>query len=121
MTTHAPSWIVRSETRYCRPCGRQVLSKPRARFAALGVGGTVALVLALIGFSALIGPFIMFTVPFILAAGFAIGPLVSLATEPPACPHCHRELVYASRDELVRRIERARPRASIAVGDMKAA
>lgn len=91
------------------------------RLAGLGVVATTALVLAMIGFSALIGPFIMFTVPLILVAGFAIGPLVALASEPPSCPHCRRELVYASREDASRRAERARPRPPLAVGDMKAA
>lgn len=120
MSAPIPRTFLGSESRFCRSCDRQVNSKPRVRFAPLGIAFVTALVLAMIGFSALIGPFIMFTVPLILIAGFAIGPLVALANEPPTCPHCERELVYASRNEVMRKIERAQPRRA-PVGDMKAA
>jgi len=121
MSTTLPSWLLRSEARYCRPCDRDVVSKPRLRLASLGLVGVIALVLALIGFSALIGPFIMFTAPLILVAGFAIGPLVSLVSAPPECPHCHRELVFESRRDATLRTERERTRAATPMGDMKAA
>jgi hypothetical protein len=74
----------------------------------------------MIGVSALIGPFIMFTLPLILIAGLAIGPLVRLASEPPSCSLCHRELIFASRGEPLARSAPARPRRA-PVGDMKAA
>lgn len=117
MSTTLPLSLLRTDARYCRPCDRDVVSKPRLRFAGLGIASIALLVLVLIGFSALIGPFIMFTVPFILLAGFAIGPMVSLATAPPECPHCHRELIYVSRPHRARRIERAAAREDV----MKAA
>lgn len=119
-TTVSP-WLTKTERRYCRPCGQDVVSKPRLRVAGLGLVAVVVLVLAMIGFSALIGPFIMFTVPLILAAGFAIGPLVRLVSEPPSCPLCHRELIFASRRDVALRAERARPHQAAPVGDMKAA
>ena len=106
----APSWMVRIDLRYCRPCGRDVTSRPRPRLAGLGVAAVVALVLAMIGFSALIGPFIMFTVPFILLAGFAIGPLVGLASAPSVCSICGRELLHRSRESLRSAQEAGRPR-----------
>lgn len=119
----APSWMIRIDRRYCRPCGRDVTSRPRARLAGVGVVAVVALVLVLIGFSALIGPFIMFTVPFILLAGFAIGPLVGLATAPALCSICGRELVHHGH-EAARAIARPRPavpRHPGAASDMNAA
>ncbi len=115
MATTVPSLLVSTERRFCRHCARIVLTKPRARFASLGITASVALTLALIAFSSLIGPFIMFTVPFILLAGFAIGPLVALASEPPTCSVCHRELAVHAAPA------RTPARASAAVGDMKAA
>jgi hypothetical protein len=121
MSTALPSWLLRSDARYCRPCDRRVVSRPRPRFAGLGIAGTVALVLVLVGFSALIGPFIMFAVPLILAAGFALGPLAALASEPPSCPHCRRELIFGSRRESLLRAERTRAHGTAPVGDMKAA
>jgi hypothetical protein len=111
--------MLRNESRWCRSCDRQVDSKPRLRLAGLGIAATTALVLVMVGFSALIGPFIMFTAPLILIAGFALGPLASLASEPPSCPHCHRELLFASRPVATRRI--ARVHAAAADGVMKAA
>jgi hypothetical protein len=84
-STVAP-WLLRTERRYCRPCGKDVVSRPRLRLAGPALLAVVALVLVMVGFSALIGPFIMFTAPLILLAGFAIGPLVSLIAEPPSCP-----------------------------------
>ena len=88
-----------SSARYCRPCQKNVVSTPRVQFAGVGLVGVVLLTLALISFSALIGPFIMFTLPLILVAGFAIGPLVSLVTAPETCPHCARELSFTTRIE----------------------
>lgn len=120
MSAPIPRTFLSSESRFCRSCDRQVTSKPRLRFAPLAIVMVTALVLVMVGFSALIGPFIMFTVPLIMIAGFAIGPLVAIANEPPTCPHCERELVYASRNEVMRKIERTRPRQA-PVGDMKAA
>jgi hypothetical protein len=114
-----PAFLLRNESRWCRSCDRQVESKPRFRLAGLGIGATTALVLVMVGFSALIGPFIMFTAPLILVAGFALGPLARLATEPPSCPHCHRELIFLSRPETSRRI--ARVHAAAPEGVMKAA
>jgi hypothetical protein len=43
--------------------------------------------------------------------------MASLATAPPECPHCDRELIYVSRPHGVRRIERAPAREDV----MKAA
>ncbi len=114
-----PSLLVRVDRRFCRPCGRDVTSRPRARLAGVGIGAVIALVLALIGFSALIGPFIMFTVPFILLAGFAIGPLAGLAAAPPLCAECGRELLYATRESA--RATAHVARASAGILDMKAA
>jgi hypothetical protein len=113
--------------RYCRPCGKDVVARPRARFSGVGLVLVVALTLALIAFSAVIGPFIMFTLPLILAAGFAIGPLVSLVTAPETCPECARELPFRTRLEatqLARTTERVRmnrARVSRATDDRKAA
>jgi hypothetical protein len=76
----------------CRPCARAVTPLPRPRGTGIALVAVVALVLAMIGFSALIGPFIMFTLPLILVAGFAIGPLVGLLSAPHLCPHCRREV-----------------------------
>jgi hypothetical protein len=123
--------LATSTVRYCRPCQKEVVARARPRFASLGLVLTIALTLALIAFSSLIGPFIMFTVPLILLAGFAIGPLVSLVSTPDTCPECRRELPFATRLEATHREnERERqartertPRATAAAasGDMKAA
>lgn len=91
--------IASSSVRYCRPCGTEVVARPRARFSGVGLALVITLTLVLIAFSSLIGPFIMFTVPLILVAGFAIGPLVSLVTAPDTCPECRRELRFATRTE----------------------
>ncbi len=114
-----------SAHRYCRPCARGVVPRPRARFAGVGLGLVIALTLALIGFSALIGPFIMFTLPLILVAGFAMGPLVGVLSAPDLCPECGRELRFTSRREAALSEERigaprgtARARPSVA-SDMK--
>lgn len=122
-STSVPSSLLARERRYCRPCGKDVISRPRVRLAGAGIALLVAFLLVFIGFSALIGPFIMFTAPLILVAGFGLAPLATLASEPPSCPECRRELVYRSRDELRVGVgtERARPLPRAAVGDMKAA
>jgi hypothetical protein len=115
--------IASSSARYCRPCEKNVVARPRARFSGVGLVLVIALTLALISFSALIGPFVMFTLPLILVAGFAIGPLVSLVTAPETCPHCARELPFATRIEATHRGERERVALSTRArsSDMKAA
>jgi hypothetical protein len=123
--------IATSSVRYCRPCAKDVVTRPRVRFAGVGIGLVVLLTVLLIAFSALIGPFIMFMAPVILVAGFAIGPLMALATAPETCPECARELPFASRLEATRENERERiarraqtnvaGRVAGTSGDMKAA
>lgn len=117
-----------STVRYCRPCGEDVVARARPRGTGVGLVLVTLSTLALIGFSALIGPFIMFTAPLILLSGFAIGPLVSLIDAPDVCPLCARELRFASRLEAThhanakeRAVRHSRTTAARATGDMKAA
>lgn len=85
---------------HCRHCQRDVRPLPRHRgLARVGLAlVALGMVLAVLAAS-LIGPFIMFAVPFMALFGTALGPLVALATEAPHCERCHRELVYRSRTE----------------------
>jgi hypothetical protein len=70
------------------------------------------MVLLVLGAS-LIGPFVMFALPFMALFGFALGPLARIVSEPPTCPGCHREIRWRHRDEvppeLRRTSDRTRP------------
>ncbi|MBX3270617.1 MAG: hypothetical protein KF729_10165 [Sandaracinaceae bacterium] len=58
----------------------------------------VALALTALGFvtlvlgAGMIGPFILFAIPFLALVGFAFGPLVSILREEPTCARCGRTL-----------------------------
>jgi len=57
--------------------------------------------------ASLIGPFVMFVLPFMALFGFALGPLARLVTEPAICPRCHRELRWRHRGEVPAELLRA--------------
>ncbi|MDQ3035451.1 MAG: hypothetical protein M3Y87_23805 [Myxococcota bacterium] len=88
-------------THFCRHCDRRVTPGRPGNGMAFAVGlavagvGMVGMVIA----SSLIGPFIMFALPFMALYGFALGPLHWLATMPETCPGCARETPYRSREE----------------------
>jgi hypothetical protein len=95
---------------YCRPCDAQVHARGRGVGWWLALAATsVGMVLLVLGAS-LIGPFVMFALPFMALFGFALGPLARLVSEPPTCPRCHRELRWRHRDEVPPEL-RARDRA----------
>lgn len=91
----APLPVRREKRHACPACDVRSVTRPRPSFAGAGLVLAIVLTLVLIAFSALIGPFIMFTLPFILIAGFAIGPLYGLATAPITCKRCGRALTRA--------------------------
>jgi hypothetical protein len=78
-------------TRYCRSCACHVspLRRSPVWSLALAVGGAMMIVSVLA--ASLIGPFIMFALPFMALFGLALGPVARLATATPRCPHCLRE------------------------------
>lgn len=57
----------------------------------------------------LIGPFIMFALPFMALVGLSFGPLYSLATEPPTCARCGRALDVAPTERETARARSRRP------------
>lgn len=86
---------------YCRHCARFVVAPRPSRIAAwLGI---VAITLGMVGavlVASLIGPFIMFALPFMALFGLALGPLSARLSEPAACPGCAREVRYRHPREL---------------------
>lgn len=86
--------------RFCRHCDAYVVARRaspawRLALAAVGLGMVGAVLVA-----SLIGPFIMFAIPFMALFGFALGPLSWLSSMPASCPRCHREVVFRHRHEV---------------------
>lgn len=93
---------------YCRHCDCQVVARRPSGLWWLGVVGVaVGMVIAVLGAS-LIGPFVMFALPFMALFGFALGPLAWLVSMPATCPRCGRELRYRWPDEVPAELRRAR-------------
>jgi hypothetical protein len=86
-------------SRYCRHCDRHVQPEGPSRLAAVGlVAAALGGVVAVLGAS-LIGPFVMFVIPFMALYGFSLGPLHALASAPHTCPSCRREVIFRTREE----------------------
>ena len=85
---------------YCRPCDAQVRASGRGAGWWLALAATAVGMVVLVLGASLIGPFVMFALPFMALFGFALGPLARLVSEPPTCPACHRELRWRHRDEV---------------------
>lgn len=92
---------------YCRPCDAQVYARRPGRGWVLALAATAFGMVVLVLGASLIGPFVMFALPFMALFGFAVGPLARLVSEPPTCPACHRELRWRHRDEVPAELLRA--------------
>ena len=93
---------------FCRHCDSHVVTRRPSGLWWLGlIGVAIGMVLAVIA-SSLIGPFIMFAVPFMALFGFALGPLTWLVTMPATCTGCGREVRYRHPDEVPAALRRPR-------------
>lgn len=86
--------------RYCRSCDRDVTPTRRSPLWRAALVSVALVFVLMVLASSLIGPFIMFAVPFMALFGFALGPLHALSSEPPTCPHCHREVPFRTRAQV---------------------
>lgn len=85
----------------CPRCRLHTPAHQRSALWWLPLAAAVLCFVAMIFVASLIGPFIMFAVPFIALVGFAFGPLNTLLTEKPTCVKCGRDLMVPAteRDE----------------------
>jgi DNA-directed RNA polymerase subunit RPC12/RpoP len=79
----------------CPRCQHRVRPERPSRLWVVALAALVVFFTASVAASSLIGPFIMFAVPFLACLGFAFGPIWEKVKAEPACPKCSRILILA--------------------------